>query len=128
MNNYCQGPNCHTYMTQDRKRGPKGSKYFQTRTVGRYGYGENNFCTNSCWSDWFVKYGKEAIDHFGRLREPIKLTPENAWKKDYDYNYNNGNGSSYTHYFINKLTTERIPLTSEQYNDSTYTIERARQT
>ena len=46
MNKYCQGPKCHTYQTTDRKRGPKGSKYFQTRTVGRYGYGDGaNFCT-----------------------------------------------------------------------------------
>ena len=48
MNKYCQGPKCHTYMTQDRKRGPKGSKYYQTRSVGRYGYGDNHFCTQSC--------------------------------------------------------------------------------
>jgi len=128
MNKYCQGPKCHTYMTQDRKRGIKGDKYYQTRTVGRYGYGDNNFCTNICQGDWWAKHGTRAIDHFGRLREPIKLTPENAWIKDYDYNYNNGNGSSYTHYFNNKLTNERIPLTEAQYDDNTYTIERARQT
>ena len=113
-------------MTTDRKRGPKGSKYFQTRTMGRYGYGDNHFCTTICLGDGWAKHGTRAIDHFGRLREPIKLVPENAWIKDYDYNYNNGNGSSYTHYFLNKLTTERIPLTEAQYNDSTYTIERAR--
>ena len=75
MNKFCQGPKCHTYMTQDRKRGIKGDKYFQTRSVGRYGY---------------------------------------------------GNGSTYTHYFINKLTTERIPLTEAQYDDNNYTIERIR--
>ena len=115
-------------MTTDRKRGPKGSKYFQTRTVSRYGYGANNFCTTICLGDWWAKHGTRAIDHFGRLREPIKLVPENAWIKDYDYNYNNGNGSSYTHYFLNKLTTERIPLTEAQYDDNNYTIERARQT
>ena len=40
MNKYCQGPKCQTYMTQDRKRGIKGDKYFQTRSV-RYGYGDN---------------------------------------------------------------------------------------
>ena len=126
MNKYCQGPKCHTYMTTDRKRGPKGSKYYQTRSVGRYGYGDGSFCTQSCWADWWVKHGTAAVDHFGRLREPIKLTEENAWKKDYDYHYNNGNGSTYTHYFKNKLTNERIPLTETQYNDNTYTIERAR--
>ena len=26
---YCQGPRCHTYDTQDRKRGPKGNKVNQ---------------------------------------------------------------------------------------------------
>ena len=126
MNKYCQGPKCHTYMTKDRKRGIKGDKYFQTRTVGRYGYGDGSFCTMNCQADWWAKHGTAAVDHFGRIREPIKLVPENAWIKDYDYNYNNGNGSSYTHYFKNKLTDERIPLTETQYNDTNYTIESAR--
>ena len=126
MNKYCQGPKCHTYMTTDRKRGMKGSKYFQTRTLGRYGFGDNNFCTLLCHNDWWTKHGTQAIEHFGRLREPIRLTNENAWIKDYDYNYNNGNDSSYTHYFRNGLTFERIPLTEAQYDDNDYTLERAR--
>ena len=120
MNKYCQGPKCHTYMTTDRKRGVKGDKYFQTSSV-RYGYGDNNFCTTICHNDWWNKHGTQAIEHFGRLREPIKLTPENPWIKDYDWH---ANGSR--HYFINKLTTELIALTEAQWNDSTYTIERAR--
>ena len=125
MNKYCQGPKCHTYQTQDRKRGPKGAKYFQTRTVGRYGYGDGSFCTQQCWADWWSVHGTQAVDHFGRLREPIKMTEENAWCKDYNWRRDN---SGHEHYFINKLTDERIPLTEAQYNDSTYTIERARQT
>jgi hypothetical protein len=127
MNKFCQGPKCHTYMTSDRKRGTKGDKYFQTRTVGRYGYGDNNFCTTICLGDWWAKHGTRAIDHFGRLQEPIKLIPENAWVKDYDYAYVNNNGVC-NHHFTNKLTDEQIPLTSEQYSDNDYTIERARQT
>jgi len=117
-----------SYQTTDRKRGPKGSKYFQTRTISTYSYGNGSFCTQICRSDWWDKHGPRAIDHFGRLHEPIKMTEENAWIKDYDYNYNNGNDSSYTHYFRNGLTLERIPLTETQYNDTSYTIERARQT
>jgi hypothetical protein len=109
-------------MTSDRKRGPKGSKYFQTRTVGRYGYGDNNFCTTICQGDWWAKHGTAAVDHFGRLREPIKLTPQNAWIKDYDWR----SGGEHVHYFLNKLTNERIPLTEAQWNDSSYTIESAR--
>ena len=124
MNKYCQGPKCHTYMTTDRKRGPKGSKYFQTRTVNQYGYGDNNFCTTICLGDWWTKHGTRAIDHFGRLHEPIRLVPENAWIKDYGYRHN-GND---IYFFINKLTDERVPLTEEQWKDSTYTLERARQT
>ena len=121
MNKYCQGPKCHTYMTTDRKRGIKGDKYFQTRTLGRYGYGDNNFCTVNCLNDWWAKHGTRAIDHFGRLHEPIRLTEENAWEKYHDWRTS-------AYYFRNGLTLERIPLTETQYNDSTYTIERARQT
>ena len=122
MNKYCQGPKCHTYMTKDRKRGMKGSKYFQTRTMGRYGYGDNHFCTTICQGDWWAKHGTAAVDHFGRLREPIKLTPQNAWVKDYDWR----SGGDHAHYFLNKLTSERIPLTEAQYDDTNYTIESAR--
>ena len=122
MSKYCQGPLCHTYMTTDRKRGMKGSKYFQTRTVGKYGYGNGNFCTTICLGDWWAKHGERAVDHFGRLHEPIRLAPENAWIKDYTW----GSGGSTAHYFLNKLTTERIPLTLAQYDDNDYTIESAR--
>ena len=110
-------------MTTDRKRGPKGSKYFQTRSVGRYGYGDNHFCTQGCWSDWWVKHGTQAVDHFGRLREPIKLTEENAWVKTCSYHWDRDNDNFR---FYNKLTNEQIPLTEAQYDDTNYTIERAR--
>jgi len=125
MNKYCQGPKCHTYMTTDRKRGMKGDKYFQTRTVNHYCYGNSNFCTTICLGDWWAKHGTRAIDHFGRLHEPIRLTNESAWTKEYTYRRN---GQGYDHYFINKLTTERIPLTEAQYDDNDYTLATARQT
>ena len=125
MNKYCQGPKCHTYMTSDRKRGPKGAKYFQTRTVNRYSYGDNHFCTVICQGDWWAKHGTRAVDHIGRIREPIKLTEENAWIKNYDYTWGPDNNDSNWR-FENKLTGERIPLTEAQYDDNNYTIERAR--
>ena len=124
-NKYCQGPRCHQYDTTDRKRGPKGAKYYQTRTIGRFGYGDDNFCTLICHNDWWAKHGTRAIDHYGRLHEPIKRTEENAWVKDYDYNWREGENSNFR--FENKLTNERIPLTEAQWRDSTYTIERHRQ-
>ena len=120
MNKYCQGPKCHTYQTIDRKRGPKGNKYFQTRVVGRYGYGDGNFCTQGCMGDWWAKHGTRAVDHFGRLHEPIKLTEESAWQKYHDWR-------TEAFYFRNGLTLERIPITEQQYDSATYTIERARQ-
>ncbi len=85
MNKYCQGPKCHTYMTSNRKRGPKGAKYYQTRTVGQYGYGNGSFCTMNCLGDWWAKHGTHAVDYVGRIREPIKMTEENAWVKDYTW-------------------------------------------
>ena len=124
MNKYCQGPKCHTYQTSDRKRGPKGSKYFQTRTIPRYSYGDNHFCTVICQGDWWAKHGTAAVDHFGRLHEPIRLTEESAWVKYHQYNYNDDDA----YYFRNGLTLERIPLTEAQYDDNDYTLERARQT
>ena len=114
MNKFCQGPDCHTYMTTDRKRGMKGAKYFQTRTLGRYGYGDNNFCTNICLNDWWTKHGTRAIDHFGRLHEPIRMTPENAWVKDYDWRAN-----GHLHYIKNDLLGQRIAITQQQYDNCT---------
>jgi len=121
---YCQGPKCHQYMTTDRKRGPKGSKHFQTRSISTYSYGNGNFCTLNCQNDWWTKHGTRAVDHFGRLHEPIRLTQENAWTKDYTWRRDS---DGHDHYYINKLTDERIPITETQYNDNTYTLATARQ-
>jgi len=120
---YCQGPECHTYTTQDRLKGMKDSKTYQTRRRSSMYYGNGNFCSLNCQNDWFGTYGDRAIDHYGRTTEPKKLTEQNAWTKDYDWNYNNGNGSSRTNYrFVNKITKEQRPLTESQYNDSNYTL------
>ena len=78
---YCQGPKCHTYDTSDRKRGPKENRRNQTRTIGTYGYGDNNFCTLNCQNDWWVEHGTRVVDYIGRVKEPIVLTEENAWRE-----------------------------------------------
>ena len=36
--NWCHGPKCHTYSTQDRVRGVKGNKVLRTRKVKRSQY------------------------------------------------------------------------------------------
>ena len=108
---YCQGPKCHTYRTKDRIRGPKGAKHYQTRRRSSFGYLGGNACSFQCQDDWFMKFGNQALDHFGRIHEPIKLTEDNAWYKEYDWR----NGTN--HYFVNDLLGQRIPITQQQYND-----------
>ena len=114
----CQGPSCHTYTTQDRLKGMKGSKTFQTRRRSSLLYGE--FCDTRCEQNWFVKYGTRAVDHFGRLKEVKHLTEENAWVKR--YNYRGYENLPDEHYFDNTITKEQRPLTKQQYDDNTYTL------
>ena len=118
----CQGPSCHTYHTQDRLKGIKGSKTYQTRRRSSFYYGGSNFCSLNCQNDWFESFGDRAIDHFGRLTEPKHLTEENAWVKDYDYNWRNETNPISNWRFVNKITQEQRPLTESQYNDSNYTL------
>ena len=120
---YCQGPNCHTYETKDRIRGTKGNKTYQTRRRSSFYYLGGNACNMQCQNDWFRKFGEQAVNHFGRIHEPKKLLPENAWRKDYDWNYNEGNGSYGNNWrFVNKLTNEVRPITQEQYDDDSFTL------
>ena len=116
----CQGTRCHTYMTQDRIRGSKGDKVYQTRRRSSFYYGGSNFCSLNCQNDWFNDFGDKAIDHFGRTTEPKKLTEHNAWRKDYDWRHGVDEGHLY--YYYNPLTKERRPLTEAQYNDNNYTL------
>ena len=116
---FCQGPNCHTYHTKDRLRGPKGNKTYQTRRRSSFYYLDGNACDMRCQADWFNKYGTRALDHFGRITEAKHLTEENAWHKtwNWDGDYNNRN-----YIYLNAVTNEQRPLTESQYNDSNYTI------
>ena len=114
---YCQGPECHTYNTQDRLRGPKGNKTNQTRRRSSLLWGE--FCDNRCYNDWFEKYGTQAVNHFGRTTEVKHLTEQNAWTKSYNWR---SNTDEHDYYSYNGLTKEQRPLTKAQYNDSNYTL------
>ena len=111
---YCQGPICHTYKTKDRLRGPKGDKHYQTRRRSQLMY--HSFCSQCCVDDWFIKFGNRAVDHFGRIVEPIKLTEENAWVILERYW---GDGNPF--YWYNRLTERELPLTKEQFNNPNYT-------
>jgi len=117
----CQGPSCHMYDTTDRKRGPKGNKRNQTRTVGRYGYGSGNFCTLSCQNDWWKEHGTRAVEYIGILRERKVMTPENSWNKRQRYSWQMENGQS-EYYYYNMATSEQRDITQQQYNDDNYTL------
>ena len=120
----CQGPKCHTYETQDRLRGPKGAKVRQTRRRSQFYYLGGNACDTRCQQDWFHKFGEQAVTHFGRIKEPIKLTEQNAWRKRRRYWWNGNHDHGYNYEFYNSLTERTIELTEAQYNDNNFTIER----
>ena len=105
---YCQGPKCHTYDTTDRKRGAKGNKRNQTRTIGTYGYGNGSFCTLGCQDDWWKVHGTQAVDYFGRIHQPKVLTEEEAWQRVWNRaRYDNENLPDYIE--RNTITGEERP-------------------
>ena len=118
---FCQGPDCHTYTTQDRLKGPKGNKTYQTRRRSHMYYSRGNFCDQRCLYDWVAQYIEQGLDRFGRTTQAKHLTKDNAWVKDYDYNYRDDNPKSNWR-SVNIITKEQRPLTEAQYNDSNYTL------
>tara|TARA_Y100001951_G_scaffold58676_1_gene46604 strand:+ start:77 stop:460 length:384 start_codon:yes stop_codon:yes gene_type:complete len=115
---YCQGNKCHEYRTKDRIRGMKGNKHYQTRRRTHLLFGL--FCSQRCEYDWVEKFGDQAIDHFGRVTEPKKVLCDQAWYKDYIYNYDHTNNrSNNTHYLVNDLLGQRIPITEQQFDNNT---------
>ena len=120
MMKYCQGTSCHEYKTKDRIRGTKGNKSYQTRRRSSFYYGKGNFCCQTCLYDWINKHIEQALNHFGRTTEPKKTMCDQAWYKDYSRSYDgNINGhSTFSHYFVNDLLGQRIPITEQQFDDT----------
>ena len=116
---YCQNPDCHTYKTNDRLKGTKGNKTYQTRRRSNFYYGRGNFCDRRCMEDWVAQFVEQALDHFGRITEAKHLTEENAWVKDYDWR---SDDEQNRYYFINGITREQRIITREQYEDRNYTL------
>ena len=116
----CQGTRCHQYCTKDRLKGQKDNKTFQTRRRSNLYYGSGNFCSMHCYNDWAEEFIDRAVAHFGRLTEPKHLTKDNAWIKDYDWR--NTTGDEHRYYYLNQITKEQRPLTREQYDDTSYTL------
>jgi len=114
---YCQGPECHTYKTKDRIRGPKGDKHYETRKRSSFYYGNGNFCDQRCMYDWINKHIKHALDHFGMIHEPKRTDCDSTWYKDYSWRHSGDGGSR--HYIANDLLGRRISITAQQYENCT---------
>ena len=68
--NWCHNPDCHTYHTQDRIRGVKGSKVLRTRKIkirdypqsSYYWQGwENHFCRVACFFNYVKKHIAQIV-------------------------------------------------------------------
>jgi len=82
MKHICQGPFCHTYHTQSRVRGVKGSKVLRTRNA-RYDlqdsrYNDNEyinrwefyFCDERCMNNWLGVHMAQLISFVGFKTKP----------------------------------------------------------
>ena len=105
---YCQGTRCHTYDTKDRKKGSKDNKRNETRKRTDFYYGNNNFCSLQCQTDWFNTHGDNAINHFGRLEHPIILTEDNAWRRTWNCDYTWGEDNTAPMYVETNMYTKAI--------------------
>ena len=110
---WCQNPRCPERKVSTQIRGTKGKKYYQSSKA--YGYGNGNFCTLNCYNEWSNKYIDRAIDNLGiRIVEPVKLSMESAWSKNYTWQNSSDGGDR--HYLENKLMGIKIPITEQQYD------------
>jgi hypothetical protein len=92
--NWCHGPHCHTYTTQDRVRGVKGNKVLRTRKIKITQWNQNGpwqyFCSTGCWTDFFSRYASQCRNIAPRneaLETPVNVTTET---------YQNWRGDDYT--------------------------------
>ena len=100
---WCQNPKCPEKKNSNQIRGVKGKKYYQSNKAN--GYGNGNFCTLGCQTEWDNIYMDRAIDTLGvRLNDPVKFNLENDWFVESDYQYNRGDDtrSRYVYFLIRK--------------------------
>ena len=111
---WCQNPKCPEKKLSNQIRGSKGNKYYQSNKAN--GYGNGNFCTLGCQTEWDNIYMDRAIDALGiRITEPVKVNMENAWYVEYDSNWNTDRGEWNRYYLLsNKLFNVRHPITKLQ--------------
>ena len=92
----CQGPNCHTYDTQSRIRGPKGNKVLRTRAArydsddNQWGYmWERYFCDERCMQDWLKIHMTQLMNFVGIKTKPqetpivVEKETKEGWRGTY---------------------------------------------
>ena len=85
---WCHGPNCHTKVTTDRVRGPKGNKVLRTRKINQSNeYIRNSvwsvFCSQSCYTDFFYTHWAEVIKIAPRDK-PLETPIEDPKKVEHE--------------------------------------------
>jgi len=116
---WCQNPKCPEKKNSNQIRGIKGKKYYQSNKAN--GYGNGNFCTLRCQTEWDNIYMDRAIDSMGvRINDPVKFNLKNDWFVESDYQYNRGDDtrSRYIYFLVNKLFNVRHPISVEQATNS----------
>jgi len=108
---WCHGPSCHTYATQDRVRGSKGSKVLRTRKVKQTKWNSGDrlnmysyFCSQGCYNEFANKYVEQVIRIAPRT-EPLETKIEDPVREKHTSNYSFGEHSYYTT-TINKIDTD----------------------
>ncbi len=96
---WCHGPNCHTYATQDRVRGSKGSKVLRTRKVrlGDHNYISmySYFCSQGCYNE-FANAHVQQIIRIAPRTEPLETRIEDPVREKHTHNYSFGEHSWHT--------------------------------
>jgi len=115
----CQGPECHTYKTQSRIRGPKGAKVLRTRFARcdysaehRNSWWEDYFCDERCLHTWLKQHLNSLMNIVGIKTKPSE-TPIDVIKETHERE--TFSGSKYTY------TDTTIKLLSEQSDNDTVT-------
>ena len=105
--NWCHGPKCHTYQTQDRVRGTKGSKVLRTKKVKQTNWNQDSFykyfCSNGCYND-FANTHFERIVAIAPRNEPLETPIDDPIKETNETNY--GHRYTSTHIRLKGVDTQ----------------------
>ncbi len=109
---WCHGPSCHTYRTQDRVRGSKGSKVLRTRKVKQTKWNSGDrlnmysyFCSNGCYNDFANTYVQQVI-RIAPRPTPLETPIQDPKKTEHSHEYSSGHVHKWTTTEIKKIDTE----------------------